>query len=355
MNVLIVDDSVVFRASISRALEDVKEIQVVGVARNGKIAIEKLKKLKVDLITLDLEMPVMGGIETLKHIRKDNKKIAILVFSTLTQFGAKKTIEALGLGADDFLPKTTEGASIDENTEIIKRELVPKILQFVPRFISGPEVDPTKTKPTRPSEILMETTDKLKHTRPKIICIGSSTGGPEALRKIFSSLRNDNGIPILVTQHMPPVFTDQLAKMLDRLSSMNIKEAQNKEPILSNNCYIAPGDYHMTVDKNNDSYFIRLNQEEKVNHVRPAVDVLFSSVAKVFGQKSLAIILTGMGEDGLQGAKKLKVNSIPIIIQDKESSVVWGMPGAIYKEGIQEMVLPLDKMAGEIDKVVSSQ
>lgn len=355
MNVLIVDDSVVFRASISRALEGEKDIQIVGVARNGKIAIEKLKTLKVDLITLDIEMPVMDGIETLKHIRKDNKKIAVLMFSSLTQFGAKKTIEALGLGADDFLSKTADGAGIDENTEMIKRELVPKILQFVPRFVFEAEAVPLKTKPTRPAKIQRDTTDILKHTRPNIICIGSSTGGPEALRKIFSSLRNDNGIPIVVTQHMPPVFTEQLAKMLDRLSSMNIKEAENDEPILTNNCYIAPGDYHMTVDKNKDSYFIRLNQEEKVNHVRPAVDVLFSSIAKVFGQKSMAIILTGMGEDGLQGAKELKVNSVPIIIQDKESSVVWGMPGAIHKEGIQKLVLPLNKMAGEIDKIVSSQ
>lgn len=354
MNVLIVDDSVFFRSSISRALEGVEDIHVVGTAGNGKIAIDKLKKLPVDLITMDIEMPIMDGIETIKHIRKDNNKIAILVFSTLTRFGAKKTIEALTHGADDFLPKTLDGHSIDENTERIKRELVRKIKQFVPRFTSQSPAVQKKEASAETKPVPEDISSLFAHFKPKVICIGSSTGGPEALRKIFTSFRNNIGMPVLIAQHMPPMFTDQLAKMLNRISPMKVKEAENGEQILPNTCYVAPGDYHMIVSKNEDRFYICLHQGEKVNHLRPAVDVLFSSVAEVYGQRSLAIVLTGMGEDGLMGGKALKNKGVPIIIQDQESSVVWGMPGAIFKEGIQQKVLPLEEITNVMNKIGSN-
>ena len=313
MNVLIVYDSVVFRAAISDALEEEKNIRIVGKASNGKLALEKLKKVSVDLIILDMEMPFMDGIETIKNIRKDDSKTAILVFSTLTSFGAKKTIEALTHGADDFLAKTVNGEDFDKNVQIIKENLVPKVRQFLPRFAHTSKADQKDMGLVHQENISKkEKKSSLNHFFKKVICIGSSTGGPDALRKLFTQLQNRSGVPILIAQHMPPLFTGQLAKMLDKISPIKVKEAVHGEKVLQNTGYIAPGDFHMTVKNKNKEIYIELNQEERVNNVRPAVDILFSSVAEAYGANSIAVVLTGMGEDGRVGAKNLQAKGAPV-------------------------------------------
>lgn len=340
------DDSIIFRSGILKALTGQVGIEVVGSAANGKIALDKIKQLKPDIITMDLEMPIMDGISTIKEIRKDNKNLGILVFSDQSEVAARKTFEALAAGADDFIPKSIvkgEGDSV----ELIRKELVPKINQFKDRLFKRTGIVPTVSK-TSINSIPDLNIKNSKIKRSDLIVLGCSTGGPEALRNIFKNLVGYKGPPILIVQHMPPVFTEQLAKLLTTASGWSVKEAKEGDLLQKDICYIAPGDYHMKLVKGKDGYAIQLNQEEKVKSVRPAVDVLFKSVADNYIGQVLSIIMTGMGDDGLDGIKCLKQKGSQVVIQDKESSVVWGMPGAIFAANLFDSIVPLD----EISKII---
>lgn len=351
MKVLIVDDSIVFRTAITQALKEVPGIEIFKAVSNGKIAIDFLKQNPdISLITLDMEMPVMDGLETIKTIRTFNKDVTIIVFSSFTVRGAEKTIDALNAGADDFVPKVEGKGDIDESIQMIRSELLQKIQGFKNRFnkqdkVVVPEIkrEVSLNKKKSVSTIVEEMTVK-----PKLILIGSSTGGPEALTTVFKSLKSENSVPILVVQHMPPLFTDKLANMLDRNSVINIKEAQAGDKIQSGHCYIAPGDYHMVLEKD---LTISLKQTEKVCFVRPAVDVLFDSVAQNFSDQVLYIILTGMGEDGTNGARKLAAKGCYQFIQNKETSVVWGMPGSISRAGLGATELSIEQFGQLIDEI----
>lgn len=337
MKVLIVDDSVLFRTGISKALEGDPDIEVVGTAANGKIALEKIKQLSPDVIILDLEMPEMDGLTTIKEVRKTGSKVSILVFSDHSEIGARKTLDALSSGADDFLPKSIV-SSEDDSVAAIKKELIPKIKQFLGRVYKK-VVSTTTTRNIQLS------------SRPDLILIGCSTGGPDALRYIFERLKGYQGPPILIVQHMPPMFTKQLATVLTRVSGLAIKEAEEGDVIENSKCYIAPGDFHMCLKKASIGYSLTLNKNEKVKSVRPAVDVLFQSVSEVYKGKLLAFILTGMGEDGLDGCRKLRQSHNPqIIIQDQNSSIVWGMPGSVFNHGLHNEVCSLEEISAAIMK-----
>lgn len=350
---MIVDDSIVYRSAISQALNDVPEVEVFKAVSNGKIAIDFLKQNPdIDLITLDLEMPVMDGIETLKNIRAFNRDVNIIVFSSFTTRGAEKTIDALSAGADDFVPKVEGGNSIEESIEMIKKELVQKIKAFASRTTKRSEVkkviQQVGTAERQDTSSSLEDIVRSMTVKPKLVCIGCSTGGPEALSKIFKGLTKRPSYPILLVQHMPPMFTEKLASMLDKISPVDVIEAKEGMKVEDGKCYVAPGDYHMVIDRN---MMIKLNQDEKVCFVRPAVDVLFESVAKNYNHQVLSIILTGMGEDGARGCRALSDKGAYQFIQDKESSIVWGMPGAVSRTGIDVKTLTLDSFSSLLDKV----
>ncbi len=340
MKVFIVDDSIVYRNGVTRALETESDLEVVGTAANGEIALKKLSEISVDLVIVDMEMPVMGGLSFIKEFRKTNKTTSILTFSSLTQTGASITMEALLAGANDFIPKSFESGPTMGSVEALRNHLLPRVRAFQQRrsgasLISDEEKRVGRKKPKK----------KLFRFPPKIVCIGSSTGGPEALTRFCRNMPSGFMIPIVIVQHMPPIFTDQLAQTLNKIAPFKVKEAQDKEPIEKGICYIAPGDYHMTIGGTDLNPTVSLNKGERVNFVRPSVDILFSSVAKVFKERSLAIILTGMGEDGCSGCRDLKKYEVPILIQDEITSTVWGMPGAVYRAGLYDGILPVEDIA----------
>jgi two-component system, chemotaxis family, protein-glutamate methylesterase/glutaminase len=338
MRVLVVDDSIVFRSQISKALSQVSGLEVVGSAANGKIALQKLEQSSIDLITLDMEMPEMNGLDFLREIRNRGFSVRVIVFSSQTQKGAELAIKALETGADDVIPKPQgEGLSFENAAATIQEMLVPKILQFTgTHLLSKDAISQTlpKERPELPTD--------LSSFSPSVLVIGCSTGGPTALETIFGSLTAPIPIPILITQHMPPLFTAVLARRLSELSGIPSKEAQSGDLLRPNQIYVAPGDFHLLIDGNEGEAYTVLNQKPQRNSVRPAVDYLFESTAKIYKSRCLGLILTGMGQDGLVGSQEIRKQGGAIIIQDRESSVVFGMPGAIYESGEYDMMLNLN-------------
>lgn len=353
MKILVVDDSIVFRSAISQALKTVPELNVFKTAINGKLAIELLKlNSDIDLITLDMEMPVMDGLETIREIRKFNSDVTIIVFSSQTLSGAEKTIEALSAGADDFVAKTKGMGDTTDSMEKIKEDLLPKILAFKERKVKRSQIAERVSKKERIAESDAQKSLNVSvdmAIKPKLIVIGVSTGGPEALATVFGSITEKVSIPILLVQHMPAIFTEKLAAMLSKLSPVEVREAKNGDKPQPGVCLMAPGDYHMVLTKNGD---IQLSQSEKVCFVRPSVDVLLNSVAENFNKQVLNLIMTGMGEDGANGTKKLNSMGAYTYIQSKDSCIVWGMPGAVHRAlGDQARSIPLDEIGALINSV----
>lgn len=336
MNILVVDDSVVFRSAIKKALETVESITKIQVASNGKIALDFLSSGDFDLITLDMEMPVMDGIQTIEEIRKINKSVPIVIFASPTLNQAEKTLKALSLGANDFVTKIEGANDINESIDMIKKELLPRLKAFHGKS----RIEVPKKKTTLEGDQLIQ---KIMNKRLMVhaIFLGSSTGGPDLWRSIFTELKDTNiRPPMFLVQHMPPVFTKQFARMLDGLVPFSVKEAEDGELVKHETCYIAPGDFHMTLKRVGKDVAISLNQKPKVCYVRPAVDCLFETAMSCYGTSIAAFVLTGMGEDGLNSCRLLKKSGVPIIIQDEESSSVWGMPGAIASENLQDATVP---------------
>jgi two-component system, chemotaxis family, protein-glutamate methylesterase/glutaminase len=338
--VLVVDDSVVFRSQIRAALESVDWIEVVGVAANGRIALEKMTTTEVDLISLDLEMPELDGIGTLKEIRRLGLKCKTIVFSSVSKRGAQITLDALELGAADFVPKPGPELHDTRDTvssvDLLRNLLLPKIENLF-RLKTVVEARP-----------IDKYTFQWKGFMPKAIVIGCSTGGPTALEKIFSKLKGPFRCPVLIVQHMPPIFTASLASRIEKICGVAAAEGKNGE-VLENKIYMAPGNYHMQVVKQLGELRIQLNQQEQENSVRPAVDQLFRTASAVFQGSCLGIVLTGMGKDGLLGCQQLRSQGNPIIIQNKESCVVFGMPGAVYEASAFDSIQDLDQIAMTLD------
>lgn len=339
MRVLIVDDSVVFRSQLRACLEDQVGISVVAAAANGKIALSRMEQEACDLIILDLEMPEMNGLEFLHEFRKRNFTQRVIIFAAPTIKGGAQVLEALNAGASDFVAKPQNVTSLDEALGAIRRELLPKILQFksnVPNPHGAPAI-PAASFGSKPAAASKSTFAPvlLEHFKPKIIVIGSSTGGPLALEHIFTPLAGlQIKVPILIAQHMPPHFTEALARRLGNLTGIAAAEGKAGETLEPGRIYIAPGDFHMSVKRSpkpSEEFVICLDQRPKRNNVRPAVDFLFESVAMEFGQRCAAFVLTGMGEDGKDGAIAIKETKGAVIIQDRYSSVVWGMPGSVFQ------------------------
>jgi len=340
IRVLVVDDSAIMRKLITEILKKDQVIEIVGEAADGLQAIEKAKGLKPDVITLDIEMPKMDGLTALNFLKKESPSSKIIMFSSLTQEGAKATIEALSRGAHDFVPKPSTKSFI-ESVQKIEKELIPKI-----KALGGYD-----------SSVLIKSSVPSRALKPglyRVLGIGVSTGGPQTLAEILKELPPNFPVPILIVQHMPPLFTAQLAERLDKISRLKVKEAEDGEPIKEGVVYIAPGDYHMEVSIENRQRHVRLHQGPPVNNCRPAVDVLFKSLADVYGGATLGLILTGMGKDGLEGARKIKAKGGSIVAQDRETSVVYGMPRAVFEAGLADEVLPLFEIPKRLKELFRS-
>lgn len=339
IRVLVVDDSVVVRKVVSEELGKQPDIEVVGSASNGQIALARMTQYNPDLVVLDIEMPEMDGLTALRKMRESHPKTHVIMFSTLTERGAKETLEALSLGASDYFPKPTGTGSLEESQRVLREQLVPSIRALCQRKTIGTIPPAPATFSARPVS---------KATRVDILAIGSSTGGPNALADIFAALPANFPLPIVVTQHMPPMFTKLLAERLAKNSPIPTVEARSGDELLPGRAWVAPGDFHLTVVRDGPRVRIALNQEPHENSCRPAVDPMFRSVATLFGGHVLGVVLTGMGQDGHRGAQAVVGNGGHILAQDEASSVVWGMPGFVAKAGLADKVLPLSEMAGEI-------
>lgn len=344
VKVMVVDDSLVFRSQIKNCLSDVDGLEVVNMAKNGAVALDFLRKNEVDLITLDLEMPMMDGIALLKEMGNLNRQPKVIVFSANTTKGAQKTLEAMRLGAVDVVCKPQQDP--DSKVSIRDRigaELLPKIEPFIEMAARtpAPESAPQAAAP-RPKS-------KRSLFSPRAVVVGCSTGGPVALERLFASLPSTLSAPIVIAQHMPPLFTASLAKRLALVTGKTVKEAEHGEPIAKDIIYIAPGDHHLEVSggSGGKENFV-LSQKEKRNSVRPAVDFLFESAAELWGKEALGFVLTGMGADGKDGCRALKASGGTVIIQDKATSVVWGMPGAVHLAGDYDEVMAIDDCASAL-------
>jgi two-component system chemotaxis response regulator CheB len=353
--ILVVDDSIVMRRLVTLALETDPWLEVVGTAQNGKEALERLTKLSPDVVTMDIEMPEMDGMEALKRMRQLAPQVRVVILSRHTERGASATLEALAMGADDYVTKVGGGKSVEDSTANLRAELAPKIRQFF--SFSGnveprPAAAPKAELPSPPSHVKTESLFRAATFIPRIVVIGISTGGPTALARIVPQIPADFRLPILVVQHMPALFTKLLCERLQERTRIAVREASDGEVLQAGSILVAPGDYHMRVEllSGERQPRIALDQGPPENSCRPAVDVLFESVAKLYGGAVIAAILTGMGQDGLRGAKLLRNAGATILAQDEETSAVWGMPRAIAEAKIADAVLPLDEIVPRILK-----
>jgi two-component system, chemotaxis family, protein-glutamate methylesterase/glutaminase len=337
--VLVVDDSVVMRGIVRHCLESDPEIEVVGVAANGNIALAMVEQYAVDTITLDLEMPEMNGLQTLRALRARGIHIPVILFSTLTEHGALATLDALAAGADDYVAKPTNAGNMQESLSRISLEVIPKIkaLCWKARNSASP-LAPAAASPLAGAA----------ETRIEAVAIGTSTGGPNALAEVLGHIPADFPVPILIVQHMPPTFTRFLAERLTASSSLLVREATPAARIEAGQAWIAPGDFHMNLRREDSAIRLAVFRALPENSCRPSVDVLFRSVAEVYGRTALAVVMTGMGQDGLRGCEHIKEAGGQILVQDEATSVVWGMPGFVARAGLADSVLPLGDIAHEI-------
>lgn len=346
--VLVVDDAMLIRRLVSDALSKDPAIDVVGEAANGRIAMQKIAQLSPDLVTLDVEMPEMDGLATLREIRKINPRLPVIMFSSHTERGAADTLEALHLGASDYVTKPNSAGGKGLAQQRIEESLIPKIRALC-RVGNGASPQ-TPGKPdasaARPKPFTMRALGAAP--RADVVAIALSTGGPSALGTVLSDLPSNFAAPILLVQHMPSMFTRLLAERLNKQTALNVVEASDGEILTAGTVYVAPGDFHLGVRKGSNHIVTALTAEPPEHSHRPAADVLFRSVASVYGPRALAMVLTGMGEDGLGGSQEIARVGGRVIVQDEATSVVWEMPGRIAQAGIADDVLPIGEMAAEM-------
>ncbi len=353
LKILVADDSVVIRRMLVNILSEDPDLEVIGTAPDGEIAMAKIPQTNPDLIILDLEMPNMDGLQTLRAIRKSHPNLPVIMFSSFTQMGAEVTIDALLLGAQDYVQKPSGLGNLEESIRQVKDKLIPKI-----KALSYQKLFSNLRKEFLPPVAPLERHKKNKRPAPgrvDLVVIGSSTGGPNALAKIFSCLPPAFPIPILIAQHMPPLFTETLAPRLTLKSYLEVKEAVEGEPFRPGMVRLAPGNFHMALQLQDDEPRLKVFQAPLVNSCRPSVDVLFQSAAALYGNRVLGVQLTGMGQDGLKGCEAIFERGGQVLAQDESSSVVWGMPGSVAQAGVADRVLPLEEIAGEILQRVQAE
>jgi two-component system, chemotaxis family, protein-glutamate methylesterase/glutaminase len=341
IRVLIVDDSAVIRRQITDILATDPEICIVGAVGNGQMALAAIPDLKPDLVTLDIEMPGLDGIQTLVAIRKLDARLPVIMFSTSTGPGAAATVEALARGASDYATKPARARSPESARAAVRDDLIPKI-----KALCGARTKPREIRP-------VFIAPAYHPTRIDLVAIATSTGGPNALGELMPQFPCDFPVPIVIVQHMPAVFTKLLAARLDASAKLRVQEGREGAELEPGEVWIAPGDFHMTVLRRGTKLVLGLNREPQENSCRPAADVLFRSVAASIKENSLGVVLTGMGADGTRGGMAMREAGGALIAQDEASSVVWGMPGSLVAAKLADQVCPLNAVVPEIMRRVS--
>jgi two-component system, chemotaxis family, protein-glutamate methylesterase/glutaminase len=349
ITVMVVDDSVVMRRLVSDVLASDPDIEVVGTAANGKVALAKIPLLNPDVVTLDVEMPVMNGLETLTALRALYPRLPVIMFSTLTERGASATLDALERGASDYVSKPASMGSIIASMDAVRSQLIPKIKALALRGGRAPDL---ARLPTTAGTVAV-TPFRGPAARIDVVAIGVSTGGPDALTAVISALPESFPVPIIIVQHMPPLFTALFAKRLDKKSSLIVSEAKAGDRLEAGTVLVAPGDFHLRLRRDKLGVVTQLDQGTPENYCRPAVDVLFRSAPESFGAGVLGVVLTGMGSDGAKGSARIVEAGGSVIVQDAATSVVWGMPGAVVGAGLASDVLPLGDIARAIQTRVA--
>jgi len=363
---VVVDDSAVIRGLVKRWIEETDGLEVAGSCSNGKQAVDVVSKIQPHVVILDIEMPQMDGLEALPGIMAGSPGTKVIMASTLTLRNADISLKALSLGAADYVPKPESARGIAGSNEfrrelLVKAQALGKAAQRTmgPRSTSAKSARAASTKAASsersaislgpaPDQIKLRSASKVP---PRILAIGSSTGGPQALFDVFEKIGPAvKSVPIVITQHMPPSFTKILAEKLAKLSGLPAKEGEDGERVQAGHIYVAPGDYHMRLRKDGPGVAIALDQEPPVHFCRPAVDPMFESIAKLFGPATLGVVLTGMGHDGRDGGRIIADGGGTIYAQDEATSVVWGMPGACAQAGICAAVYPLDQISSAISR-----
>ncbi len=371
---LVVDDSALMRNLVSKMLEAAGDVQVVGTAMNGEFALQKIERLDPDVVVLDIEMPVMNGIEFLQERRKRSIDVPVVVLSSVARKGARITMDALALGAADFVTKPS--GSVSRDIVRVEAQVVELVRAYGrqhrnrkglrtldrPEGTAPPTVEPharppAQARPAKPApaaptvpEAPARVKPLVEPGRPEVVAIGISTGGPNALRKVFAELDADLPVPVLVVQHMPAGFTAEFARSLDRVCALTVREAEDGMAVRPGNVIIAPGNYHLGVVRHSDAVALRVTQDDPRNGHRPSADVLFETVAEVYGNHAVAVIMTGMGRDGSAGLAKLYERGGMTIGQDEASSVVYGMPKVAYELGYVRKQVALHEIAGAISE-----
>ena len=336
--VMVVDDSAVVRGLLGRWIEAEPDLELVGSAADGAKAVAKISALDPDVVVLDIEMPVMGGLEALPLLLAARPGVRVLMASTLSRKGAAVTLSALERGAADYIAKPDAGLGA---AEAYRAELMAKLQALAPRVLARPL--PGVADAAAPARQALR--PRPQGFQPEILAVGASTGGPQALREFLACLGGVWTGPIVVVQHMPPMFTTLLAEQLGRASPIPAVEAEDGMPLLPGRVHLARGDFHMRVRRDGAGFSLMLDQEAPENYCRPAVDPLFRSVASAFGPAALAVVLTGMGHDGREGARAIVEAGGAVLAQDEASSVVWGMPGAVVEAGLAGLVRPVTGLA----------
>lgn len=362
IRVMICDDSAVVRGLLSRLIESDPEFEIAATAANGEAAIRTLQRGPVDVIVLDVEMPVMDGLTALPKLLAVDRNVQIIVASTLTTRNAQVSLQALSAGAADYVPKPSSSSELNGSSDF-RRDLLEKIRvlgQRARKARGGAAVAQSTRGPIAVSAAPFRaaspaggafTLRKPSTRKPQVLAIGSSTGGPQALTSLLSALPATLDVPIVVAQHMPATFTAILAEHLTRAARRPAAEAVDGEPLAKGRIYVAPGGYHLKIETRTGVAVLRLTQDPPENFCRPAVDPLFRSVAQAFGNAALAVVLTGMGADGAKGARMLAEAGGTVIAQDEATSVVWGMPGATAQAGCCSAVLPLTEIAPMVSRL----
>jgi two-component system chemotaxis response regulator CheB len=353
---MVVDDVSIIRRLVQDALATDPEISVVGTAANGRDALEKIPVVRPDLLVLDYEMPEMDGLETLVEVRKHHPGIRVVIFSSYTRHGAKVTLDALWFGADDYVTKA-RADNLAAATDLVRTQLVPKIKALcsrgsagaiAPAALAAAAASPPSAPPASAGAPAARGARQRSPSRATVVAIGASTGGPKALAQLVEKIPPDFPAPILIVQHMPPLFTKYLAERLATRSPWRCAEGIDGALLEPGTVWVAPGDLHMTVERTGAETRIRLSNEPPVHSCRPAVDPLFRSIAEAYGAGALAVVLTGMGHDGVQGSRRVREAGGQVLAQDEASSVVWGMPGIVVREGIADFVGTPEEIAVEI-------
>jgi two-component system chemotaxis response regulator CheB len=351
IRVFLVDDASAVRRLVTSALNRDPALEVVGTAADGQMALARLPELRPDVVVLDLEMPVMDGLETLVALRKTQPRLPVIMFSRLTQRGVEATVRALTLGADDYVPKPGDGLDV---AACIEGQLIPKIkllgrLQADRQRAAAGEPGASATGVRRPPVAHAPgSPGSTRGARGEVVVIGASTGGPNALVELLPAFPADWSVPVVIVQHMLAEFTARLAERLGEKSRLLVREGVSGELVTASQVWVAPGGHHLLFRREGQRVRLDLNQEPPVNSCRPSADVLFRSAAEVYGPGALAVVLTGLGQDGLAGCECVRAAGGGVLVQDQASSVAWSMPGAVAQAGLADQVLPLGQLGPEI-------